>query len=161
MKKSATLFLVMMIAASSSLFGQTRTETTVKLEWQEQGFLHFYTDEYSVFVSKPEFLDFQSELFAGIFDEFAQTKDSINLNNPFPVFKTEQQNLLWSQLMHCAAEGQMLIIPYRSKKKLKNIVIIDDKSVQGSAGTIWECRDPRTNQVIFAHSIASVGAPNF
>jgi len=161
MKKSATFFLVMMITASSSLFGQTRTETTVKLEWQEQGFLHFYTDEYSVFVSKPEFLDFQSELFAGIFDEFAQTKDSIDLNNPFPVFKAEQQNLLWSQLMHCAAEGHMLIIPNHSKKKLKNVVIIDDTSVRGSAGSIWECRDPRTNQVIFAHSVASFGAPNF
>jgi hypothetical protein len=161
MKKYATLFLVVMVSASSSLFGQKRTETTVKLEWQEQGSLHFYTDEYSVFISKPEFLDFQSELFAGIFDEFSQTKDSIDLNNPFPVFKTEQQNLLWSQLMHCASEGHMLILPTNSKKKLKTVVIIDDKSVQGSAGTIWECRDPKTNQVIFAHSVASVGAPNF
>jgi|GEM_PF-4378750 len=152
MKKSATLFFVMMITASSSLFGQTRTETTVKLEWQEQGFLHFYTDEYSVFVSKPEFLDFQSELFAGIFDEFAQTKDSIDLNNPFPVFKTEQQNLLWSQLMHCAAEGHMLIIPYRSKKKLKSVIIFEDKSVP-ALGEIWECRDPKTNHLIFSHNV--------
>lgn len=159
MKKRATFFLVMMMSASSHLFGQTRTETTVKLEWQEQGFLHFYTDEYSVYVSKPEFLDFQSELFAGIFDEFAQTKDSIDLNDPFPVFKEEQQNLLWNQLMHCAAEGQMLIIPYNSKKKLKSIVIFEDKNVP-ALGEIWECRDPKTNQLIFAHNVFTSN-PNF
>jgi hypothetical protein len=54
----------------------------------------------------------------------------------------------------------MLIIPHDSKKKLKNVLIVDDKTVQGSAGTIWECRDPRTSQLIFSHVVAT-GNPNF
>lgn len=161
MKKSATFFLVLIMSASSSLFGQTRKETTVKLEWREQGFIHFYTNEYSVYVSKPDFLNFENELLVGLFEEFAQKNDSINLKDPFPIFKPEHQNLLWSQLMQCAKEGHMLILPADSKRKLKNVLIIDDTAVQGSAGTIWECRDPRTNQLIFAHSAASIGALDY
>jgi hypothetical protein len=161
MKKYATLFLVVMLSTSSSLFGQTRKETTVKLEWQEQSFLHFYTGEYSVYISKPEFLDIQNELLVGLFDEFAQKEDSINLQNPFYAFKSEHQNILWSKLMECATEGHMLILPNDSKKKLKNVVIIDDKSVSGSAGTIWECRDPKANQAIFSHTITTIGVTQF
>lgn len=161
MKKYATLFSVLMISTSSFLFSQTRKETTVKLEWQEQGFLHFYTNEYSVYVSKPDFLNFQNELLVGLFDEFAQKSDSINLRDPFSIFKIEHQNLLWSQLMECAADGNMLILPNDSKKKLKNVLIIDDTRFRDSAGSIWECRDPRTNQVIFAHNVAFFGSPDF
>ena len=161
MKKIATFFLVLMILTSSSLFSQTRKETTVKLEWQEQGFVHFYTAGYSVYVSKPDFLSFQNELLAGLFDEYADKNDSINLMDPFPIFKIEQRDLLWNQLMHCATEGQMLIIPNDSKKKLKNIIIIDDSSLREKSGTIWECRDPRTNQIIFSHNVSLRGAPDF
>lgn len=161
MKKIATFFLVLMMFTSSSLFSQTRKETTVKLEWQEQGFVHFYTAGYSVYVSKPDFLSFQNELLAGLFDEYADKNDSINLMDPFSIFKIEQRDLLWNQLMHCAAEGQMLILPNDSKKKLKSILIIDDTSLREKAGTIWECRDPRTNQVIFSHSVSLTGLPNF
>ncbi len=161
MKKIATFFLVWMMFTSSSVFGQTRRETTVKLEWQEQGFVHFYTAGYSVYVSKSDFLSFQNELLAGLFDEYADKNDSINLMDPFPIFKMEQRDLLWNQLMHCAAEGQMLILPNDSKKKLKTVVIIDDTSLRERAVTIWECRDPRTNQIIFSHSMAFTGTPNF
>lgn len=161
MKKIATFFLVLMMFTSSSLCSQTRKETTVKLEWQEQGFVHFYTAGYSVYVSKPDFLSFQNELLAGLFDEYADKNDSINLMDPFPIFKTEQRDLLWSQLMHCAAAGQMLIIPNDSKKKLKSIIIIDDTSLREKAGTIWECLDPRTNHVIFSHNISLRGTPDF
>lgn len=154
MKKYATILLILMIFPSTMLFGQSRKETSVKLEWQEQTFIHFYTADYSVFVSKPEFLSFDNDLLVGLFDEFAGMQDSINLADPFSSFKTEQQQLLWSQLIQCAAAGHMLIQPKHSGKKLKSILIIDDKSLQASAGTLWECRDPKTNQVIFAHHAA-------
>lgn len=160
MKKYATILLVLMILPFTVLYGQTRKETAVKLEWQEQTFIHFYTADYSVFVSKPEFLNFDNALLVGLFDEFADIKDSINLADPFSSFKTEQQQLLWNQLIQCATAGHMLIQPADSKKKLKNVLIVDDKSVMASSGSIWECRDPRTNKVIFAHT-APVGNQNF
>lgn len=153
MKKYATFFLVFMMFASASLFSQTRKETTVKLEWQEQSFVHFFTADYSVYVSKPDFLNFQNELLIGLFDEYADKNDSIDLKDPFPIFKPEHKDLLWNRLMHCAAEGQMLILPNDSRKKLKNVIIMDDTSHRERSGTIWECRDPRTNQVIFAHNV--------
>ena len=112
-------------------------------------------------MSKPDFLNFQNDLLVGLFDEFAQKSDSINLRDPFSIFKIEHQNLLWSQLMECAADGNMLILPNDSKKKLKNVLIIDDTRFRDSAGSIWECRDPRTNQVIFAHNVAFFGSPDF
>ena len=149
MKKIATLFSVLTLFTSSPLFGQTRKETTVKLEWQEQSFIHFYAGKYSVYVSKPDFLNFENELLVGLFDEYADKNDSINLDDPFPGFKPEQKELLWNQLIRCAVEGRMLILPSDSKKKLKNVLIVDDKTLQASA--VWECRDPKTNQVIFAH----------
>ncbi len=149
MKKNATFFLVLMILLSSSVFGQSRKETTVKLEWQEQGFVHFYNSNYSVYVSKPDFLNFNNELLIGLFDEYSDKTDSINLNDPFPAFKAEHKEVLWNQLIRCAVEGRMLILPNYSKKKLKNVLIVDDKTLQTSA--VWECRDPKTNQVIFAH----------
>ncbi len=152
MKKIATLFLVFMLFASSSLFSQTRKETTVKLEWKEQGFVHFYTAEYSVYVSKPEFLDIQNELLVGMFDEYADQNDSINLKDPFFVFKFEQQTVLWDQLKECATAGHMLILPNDSRKKLKSVVIVDDTKVHGSGIEVWECRDSKTNQVIFARN---------
>lgn len=161
MKKYATLFLVVMVSASSSVFSQTRKETTVKLEWQEQSFLHFYTDEYAVYVSKPDFLNLQNDLLVGLFDEFAENKDSMNLADPFSSFKTEYQNLLWNQLMQCAKDGHMLILPNDSKKKLKSILLVDNTSLRGNTGAIWECRDPRTNQLIFAHYTTTVGALDF
>ncbi len=161
MKKITTFFLVLMMFTSSSLFSQTRKETTVKLEWQEQGFVHFYTAGYSVYVSKTDFLSFQNELLAGLFDEYADKNDSIDLTDPFPIFKIEQRDLLWNQLMHCAAEGRMLILPNDSKKKLKNVIIINDTSLRERAGTIWECRDPRTNRIIFSHNVSLRGAPDF
>ena len=161
MKKIATFFLVLMISLSSSVFGQTRKETTVKLEWQEQGFIHFYSGDYSVYVSKPDFLNFDNELLVGLFDEYSDKNDSINLNNPFPEFKTEHQQQLWNQLVLCATEGRMLILPNDSKKKLKNVLIVDDRTVHGSGMEIWECRDPRNNQVIFAHNIRVHVAPAF
>ncbi|WP_430402118.1 hypothetical protein [Fluviicola sp.] len=161
MKKRATFFLVLLMSASSSLFGQTRKESTVKLEWKEQGFVHFYTAEYSVYVSKPEFLDIQNELLIGMFDEYADQNDSINLKDPFSVFKPEQQNLLWNQLKECATAGHMLILQNNSKRKLKNVVIIDDTKVHGNGIEVWECRDTKTNQVIFAHNRQVHVAPDF
>lgn len=161
MKKYATLFLVFMMFTSFSLFSQSRTETTVKLEWHEQGFIHFYSTDYSVYVSKPEFLDIKNELLIGLFDEYAQKQDSINLENPFSSFKSEQQDVLWARLMECATDGQMLILPNVSKKKLKTILIIEDRKVYGSGTEIWECRDPRTNRVIFAHNQQVHVAPDF
>ncbi|WP_341901434.1 hypothetical protein [Fluviicola taffensis] len=159
MKKRATFFLVLLMSASSSLFGQTRKESTVKLEWKEQGFVHFYTAEYSVYVSKPEFLNIQNELLIGMFDEYADQNDSINLKNPFSVFKPEQQNLLWDQLKECATAGHMLILPNHSKKKLRSVVIFEDKDVS-ALGEIWECRDPKTNHLIFSHNVLTTN-PNF
>jgi hypothetical protein len=152
MKKIATLFSVLMLFTSSPLFSQTRKEATVKLEWQEQGFIHFYSSNYSVYVSKPDFLNFDNELLIGLFDEYSDKNDSINLDNPFPGFKTEQKDLLWGRLIHCAVTGKMLILSNDSKKKLKNVLIIDDRKVHGSGTEIWECRDPKTNQIIFAHN---------
>ena len=160
MKKYATLFLVFMMFASFSLFSQSPKETTVKLEWHEQGFVHFYSPDYAVYVSKPEFLNIRNELLAGIFDEYAQQEDSISLENPFSVFKPEQQDILWNQLMECAAEGHMLILPSDSKKKLKNVLIIDGTN-NGKGTETWECLDPRTNRVIFAHSIQIHTATDF
>jgi hypothetical protein len=118
MKKYATLFLVFMMFTSFSLFSQSPKETSVKLEWHEQGFVHFYSPGYSVYVSKPDFLNIQNELLVGLFDEYAQKEDSISLANPFSVFKSDQQSVLWDQLKACAAEGHMLILPVDSKKKL-------------------------------------------
>ncbi|MNJ92101.1 hypothetical protein D3C87_97580 [compost metagenome] len=161
MKKYATILLVLMILPSANLFGQTRKETAVKLEWQEQTFIHFYTTDYSVFVSKPEFLSFNNDLLVGLFDEFADTQDSINLADPFSSFKTEQQQLLWSQLIQCATAGHMLIQPADSKKKLKNVLIVDDKSALANSGNLWECRDPKTNKVIFSHYTAYIGNQSF
>lgn len=161
MKKSATLFLVLMVFTPYSLFSQSRKETTVRLEWQEQGFVHFYSPEYSVYVSKPEFLNIRNELLVGLFDEYAQNKDSISLENPFSPFKSDQQDLLWAQLMECAADGHMLIVPNVSKKKLKNVVIVDDRKVYGSGTEVWECRDPKTNHVIFARYQKVHVAPDF
>jgi hypothetical protein len=158
MKKWTILFLVLI---SANVFGQTRQETTVKLVWEEQAFFRFYSKEYSVYVSKPDFLNFDNELLIGLFAEFAQKQDSMNLENPFSTFTKEQQRLLWSQLIKCTMNGQLFIHPIHSNKRLKSVVIIDDKTVQGSAGTIWECRDPKTKQVIFSHSVASIGAANF
>lgn len=161
MKKTATFFLVWLILTTSHLFSQTSRETTVKLEWEEQGFVHFYSENYAVFVSKPDFLSFQNELLAGLFDEYAEKSDSINLKDPFPIFKQEQKDLLWNQLMHCAADGQMLIFPNDSKRKLKTVLIIDDTRIPGGSGTIWECRDPKTNQVIFDHNRTYTRSHNF
>lgn len=144
-----------MLFTSSQLFGQTRKETTVKLEWQEQSFVHFYTGKYSIYVSKPDFLDFDNELLVGLFDEYSDKNDSINLNDPFPGFKTEHRDLLWGRLVHCAVAGKMLILPTNSKKKLKTVLIIDDRKAEGTGMEIWECRDPKTNQVIFDHSTHS------
>lgn len=160
MKKYATLFLVFMMFASFSLFSQSLKETTVKLEWHEQSFVHFYSPNYSVYVSKPDFLSIQNELLAGIFDEYAQKEDSISLENPFSAFKSEQQDVLWGQLIECAADGHMLILPSDSKKKLKNVLIIDGTR-NGKGTETWECRDPRTNRVIFAHSRQVHSAPDF
>ncbi|WP_343633274.1 hypothetical protein [Fluviicola sp.] len=161
MKKSATLFLVLMVFTSSSLFSQTRKETIVKLEWREQGFVHFYSPEYSVYVSKPEFLNIQNELLIGLFDEYAQNLDSISLENPFSAFKSDQQDLLWAQLKECATDGQMLILPTVSKKKLKNVVIVDETKVYGNGTEVWECRDPKTDRVIFARYQKTHVAPDF
>ena len=44
MKKYATILVILMIFPSTLLFGQSRKETSVKLEWQEQTFIHFYQD---------------------------------------------------------------------------------------------------------------------
>ena len=156
MKKIATLFLVSMLLSPACLFGQTKKETTVKLEWHEQSFIHFYSPGYAVFVSKPDFLNIDNELLIGLFDEFAEKNDSIDLTDPFPYFKAEQKNLLWEKLMECASEGHMLILPTDSKKKLKNVVIIDEKRVDGIS-SIWECRDPRTNQLIFSRNPVNLG----
>lgn len=152
MKTYVAILSVLMILPSTQVFGQTRKETSVKLEWQEQTFIHFYTADYSVFVSKPEFLNFNNDLLVGLFDEFADMQDSINLADPFSSFKTEQQQLLWSQLILCATTGHMLIQPARSGKKLKSVVIVDDTASQANTGNTWECRDPKTKQVIFAHT---------
>lgn len=160
MEKYATLFLVFMMFASFSLFSQSPNETTVKLEWHEQSFVHFYSPNYSVYVSKPDFLSIQNELLAGLFDEYAQKEDSISLENPFPAFKSEQQDVLWGQLKKCAGDGHMLILPSDSKKKLKNVLIIEDTNNEKGTET-WECLDPRTNRVIFAHSIQVDSTPDF
>ncbi len=157
MKKIATLLFVPMLFASGFVFAQIKTETTVKLEWHEQSFIHFYAPGYDVFVSKPEFMNFDNELLAGLFDEFADKNDSIDLTNPFPYFKTEQKNLLWKQLMTCTSEGNLLILPSDSKKKLKSVIIVRDTESAGMPGT-WECRDPRTNQLIFAYNKTSIGS---
>jgi hypothetical protein len=159
MKKRATFFLVLVMFASFSVLGQTRKETTVKLEWEEQAFFHFYSNEYDLYVGKLEFLDLQNELLAGIFDEFAQTKDSINLKDPFSSFKLEHQQVLWNRLTHCASEGHLLIFQTDSKRKLKTIALLDDKSTP-ALGEIWECRDPKTNTLIFSHNIFTSN-PNF
>lgn len=161
MKKYATILLVLMILPFTEVYGQTKKETAVKLEWQEQTFIHFYTADYSVFVSKPEFLNFNNDLLVGLFDEFADIQDSIHLEDPFSTFKPEHQQILWNQLIKCAASGHMLIQPADSKKKLKNVLIVDDKSLASNSGSLWECRDPRTNKVIFAHASAPVGNQNF
>jgi hypothetical protein len=161
MKKYATLFLVFMMFTSFSLFSQSPKETSVKLEWHEQGFVHFYSPGYSVYVSKPDFLNIQNELLVGLFDEYAQKEDSISLANPFSVFKSDQQSVLWDQLKACAAEGHMLILPVDSKKKLKNVVIIDGANTYGKGIETWECRDPRTNRVIFAHNKPGHMSPDF
>lgn len=161
MKKYATLFLVFMMFTSFSLFSQSPKETTVKLEWHEQGFVHFYSTDYDVYVSKPDFLNIRNELLVGLFDEYAQKEDSISLENPFSAFKYEQQDVLWAKLMECAADGHMLILPADSKKKLKNIVIIDGTRTYGKGMETWECRDPRNNRVIFAHSKHVHVAPDF
>ncbi len=161
MKKYATLFFVFMMFTSFSLLSQSRKETTVKLEWHEQGFIHFYSPEYAVYVSKPEFLDMQNELLIGLFDEYAQKQDSISLEDPFSAFKSEQEDVLWAQLKECAADGHMLILPNVSKKKLKSVLIIDDTKVNGMSTAVWECRDPKNNHVIFARRQQVHVAPDF
>nr|WP_294861267.1 hypothetical protein [uncultured Fluviicola sp.] len=159
MKKSATFFLVVMLFTSSSILCQTEKEITVKLEWQEQTFFHFYSNEYDVYVGKPEFLDLKNELLAGLFDEFAQAKDSINLTDPFSSFKVEHQKMLWNRLTHCASEGHLLIFQNDSKRKLKTVVILDDNSTP-ALGDIWECRDPKNKTLIFSHNVFTSN-PNF
>ncbi|AEA45498.1 hypothetical protein [Fluviicola taffensis] len=157
MKAAIVLFF---LVASSGAICQTRTETTVKLKWEEQTFFHFYTSEYHVYVSKLEFLNLDNELLSGLFIEFAQSNDSMNLKNPFSTFKPNQQTILWNQLIKCTTNGHLLIQPINEEKKLKSVVILDDKSFP-AIGEIWECRDSKTKKIIFSHSVASTGSPSF
>ncbi|MGV3611135.1 MAG: hypothetical protein ACO1N0_09315 [Fluviicola sp.] len=159
MKKFATLFSVLMLLTSSALYGQIRKETTVRLEWQEQSFIHFYAGKYSVYVSKTDFLNFENELLVGLFDEYSDKNDSISLQDPFNGFKAAHKDLLWNQLIRCASEGKMLVIPNDSKKKLKNIVIIDSDPSQTDA--LWECRDPRDHVLIFSRHTPGIGNQSF